>query len=123
MFSGETAAATPTTPGLWLKRVAQTLDRLWDDVDHQAGPAALVGEERRVAAAAAAADLDEAPIGDAGVLEQGEDDAVLLVLRPQPEAPRGEVVRRRQRHARQLQRSHHRVHLTREDDAPLAFGS
>src|SRR6185503_86554 len=103
------------------KARAQTFNRLWDDSDHQAGPAALIREERGVAAAPAAADLDEPAIGHTGVLEQSNDDAVLLVLRPQPESPRGEVVRWRQRQPRQMQRPQHRVHLPRKDDAPFAF--
>ena len=107
--------------------VAEVLEQAVDlslfDLNHQPAPAAFVGQQRRVAATHPAANLDKAPVGDARVLEQGEDDAILFVLGVEPEAPRKEIVRGRQRHARQLQRPHHRVHLTREDDVPFALRS
>ena len=58
------------TPGLWLKRARRLSIASGTMSIIRPGPAALVGEQRGVAAAAAAADLDKAPIGDAGVLEQ-----------------------------------------------------
>jgi transposase len=77
-------------------------------LDHQAGPAAFGGEHRRIATGAAGPELDEARVGDANLLKERPQDAVLLVLRVQPEAARHEALWIRQRRG---------IHVHAADDA------